>query len=175
MKIDENREGTHWDVLESPGTPWDRASGSPWEPWLVGAREQPATRATDRQQPKQLEIRNRSPKRGAEFHFPQICTTLKRNVFFCTNGLPVSRTGQGFPSYLAGVVGSNMGPSGFKNNTSKILQKPYKIQCSGALRVQYRAKSAAKTQVFWKWKILQKQCKMQCFGVTNPTRKISQK
>ena len=59
MKINEHREGTPWDVLENPGTPWDAlgASGSPWEPWLVGAWEQPATRATDRQQPERLEIR----------------------------------------------------------------------------------------------------------------------
>jgi len=68
LKIDENWKGTPWDVLESPGTPWDAlgASGNYWEPWLVGAQEpatlrqqQPATRATARQQPINMRPRTR--------------------------------------------------------------------------------------------------------------------
>ena len=41
-----------------------------------------------------------SPKRGAEFHFPQICTTLKRNACFLHKWPSGLRAGGGFPVAL---------------------------------------------------------------------------
>ena len=45
-----------------------------------------------------------SPKRGAEFHFPQICTTLKRNACFLHKWPSGLRGGGGGTPRLAGVV-----------------------------------------------------------------------
>ena len=46
-----------------------------------------------------------SPKRGAEFHFPQICTTLERNACFFHKWPSRLRGGGGFTPLLADVVG----------------------------------------------------------------------
>ena len=95
-------------------------------------------------------------------------------LVFCTNGLPVCGLG-GVRAALGRCRGLSWEVFRFKKNTSKILQKPCKIQCFGALRVQNGAKKGAKSEFFGGWKILQKPGKIQGFGVTHPTRKISQK
>ena len=60
-----------------------------------------------------------SPKRGAEFHFPQICTTPIRNACFFHKWPSGLQAGGGFPSLLADVVAH-----GKTNVSSEVLILP---------------------------------------------------
>ena len=60
-----------------------------------------------------------SPKRGPEFHFPQICTTLKRNACFLHKWPSGLRAGGGFRSRLADVVAYHGKSSGSKKTPLK--------------------------------------------------------
>ena len=72
-----------------------------------------------------------SPKRGPEFHFPQICTTLKRNACFLHKWPSGLTGGGGFAARLADVVAYHGKSSGSKKTHLKSFKNVVKYSVLG--------------------------------------------